>query len=47
MEALKLAKKYLEIFFETQRFDNLNDIFSEDLDFEGPFFKSKKSQGLH
>ena len=44
MKALELAKKYLVIFFQTQKFDSLYDIFSENLDFEGPFFKSQKAK---
>ncbi|WP_281559826.1 hypothetical protein [Thalassomonas sp. RHCl1] len=40
MNTIELAKKYLDVFFKTQEFDSLYEIFDEELDFKGPFLQS-------
>jgi hypothetical protein len=39
MKHADLALKYLEIFFSGGGFEALNEIFAEDLRFEGPFYR--------
>ena len=43
MSNLELALRYINIFFSGGDFDDLAEIFSEDLVFEGPFFRSDSS----
>ncbi|MCG7945380.1 MAG: hypothetical protein N0C84_03450 [Candidatus Thiodiazotropha taylori] len=43
MKPIELVEQYMEIFFESKEFDSLRSIFSENLDFEGPLFKSNSA----
>ena len=39
MKEIDIAKKYLEIFFESKDFDSLARLFDKNLDFKGPFYE--------
>ncbi len=39
MRALELAQNYMEIIFGGGDLDRLNDLLSDDLSFEGPFYR--------
>ncbi|WP_444916350.1 hypothetical protein [Microbulbifer sp. JMSA003] len=44
MNKIELARKYMEIFYESKDFDSLDLILDEKLDFEGPLFKCKSAK---
>jgi len=44
MNKIELAKQYIKVFFETQEFDLLYNLFAEQLDFKGPFFQSETAK---
>ncbi|WP_444935231.1 hypothetical protein ACJJIW_11605 [Microbulbifer sp. JMSA004] len=44
MKEIELARKYMDIFFETKDFDSLDLILDENLDFDGPLFKCKSAK---
>ena len=46
MKSLELARKYLKVFFETQGFDELYDLFTDNLDFQGPFLQSVQPRSI-
>ncbi len=44
MKRIELARKYLKVFFETQGLDELYDLFTDKLDFQGPFLQSNTAE---
>jgi hypothetical protein len=44
MTPRELVDRYFEIFFETHDFDSLNEILSEDLEFNGPLASFNSAQ---
>jgi hypothetical protein len=43
MTNLEIALRYMDIFYSGEDLDELNEIFSEDLIFEGPFYNFHSS----
>ena len=39
MKPMELALKYLEIFFSGENLDDMNNLFTDDLTFDGPLYK--------
>ena len=44
MEPLDLAKKYMSAFFGDEPLDSLQELFSSELKFSGPFYKFDKAK---
>ncbi|MBL1213698.1 MAG: hypothetical protein D8M61_10165 [Ignavibacteriae bacterium] len=44
MNSIELAEEYLNIFFQTQNFDELRKILHQNLEFIGPYYKFNSAE---